>query len=168
MRGNWTIQLAPPLDAPLTLGERLADRVASFGGSWTFMFSFAGVLVFWVLLNTEVLARLNREFDPYPFILLNLFLSMLAAIQAPVIMMSQNRQSAKDRLQAADDYEVNLRAEAEVVGLHEKLDAMRAAELHQVLARLERRIDELASGRPGRGGGCAAATTKADVLHSDV
>lgn len=109
----------------LTLGQRLADRVAAFGGSWTFIIIFAAILLSWVLLNTLILARYNTSFDPYPYILLNLFLSMLAAIQAPVILMSQNRQGVKDRLDAAHDYEVNLKAELEILSLHEKLDELR-------------------------------------------
>jgi uncharacterized membrane protein len=112
-------------DEKLTFGQRLADKVASFGGSWTFILIFGGVLVFWVILNSFILIRRGDAFDPYPYILLNLFLSMLAALQAPVIMMSQNRQAAKDRLDAAHDYEVNLKAELEILGLHEKLDELR-------------------------------------------
>jgi uncharacterized membrane protein len=108
-----------------TFGQRLADRVAAFGGSWTFIIIFAAVLLSWVLLNTVILARQSSSFDPYPYILLNLFLSMLAAVQAPVILMSQNRQGVKDRLDAAHDYEVNLKAELEILSLHEKLDELR-------------------------------------------
>jgi len=104
----------------LTFGQRVADKVAAFGGSWTFIISFAVLLVAWTGVNTFIL--LEKAFDPYPYILLNLFLSMLAALQAPVIMMSQNRQSAKDRLKADLDYEVNLKAELEVAQLHNKLD----------------------------------------------
>jgi uncharacterized membrane protein len=104
----------------MTLGERVADQVASFGGSWTFISIFAAIMLVWVVLNTA--AFFARHFDPYPYILLNLFLSMIAAIQAPVIMMSQNRQAAKDRLQADQDYQVNLKAELEVAHLHRKLD----------------------------------------------
>ncbi len=117
-------------DKTLTFGERLADRVASFGGSWTFMIIFAGVLIFWVALNSLIV---SQGFDPYPYILLNLFLSMLASIQAPIIMMSQNRQAAKDRLDAAHDYEVNLKAEIEIMALHEKLDEMRSKELAELI-----------------------------------
>src|SRR6185436_3728094 len=109
----------------LTLGQRLADRVAAFGGSWTFIIIFGAILLFWVLLNTLILARYSASFDPYPYILLNLFLSMLAAAQAPVILMSQNRQGVRDRLDAAHDYEVNLKAELEILSLHEKLDELR-------------------------------------------
>jgi uncharacterized membrane protein len=109
----------------LTFGQRLADKVAAFGGSWTFIIIFAAILLTWVLLNTLILARHSNSFDPYPYILLNLFLSMLAAVQAPVILMSQNRQGVKDRLDAAHDYEVNLKAELEILSLHEKIDELR-------------------------------------------
>ena len=111
-------------------GGRLADQVASFGGSWAFLIIFGGLIVAWVGLNTTMLAR---AFDPYPYILLNLFLSLLASIQAPVILMSQNRQAAKDRLAAAHDYEVNLKAEIEIMALHEKLDEIRAKDLTELL-----------------------------------
>ena len=104
----------------LTIGERLADQIADFGGSWTFILSFGGIILVWVMINTVVL--LARPFDPYPFILLNLFLSCLAALQAPIIMMSQNRQEARDRLRSENDYRVNLKAELEIRHLHEKLD----------------------------------------------
>lgn len=112
-------------ETKLTFGQRLADKVATFGGSWTFIIIFGAILLSWVLLNTFLLARRGDSFDPYPYILLNLFLSMLAAIQAPIILMSQNRQSVKDRLDAAHDYEVNLKAELEILSLHEKLDELR-------------------------------------------
>jgi CRP/FNR family cyclic AMP-dependent transcriptional regulator len=103
----------------LTLGQRIADHVAAFGGSWPFIILFGVVLVVWMVVNTRLAAR---AFDPYPFILLNLVLSSLAALQAPVIMMSQNRQAFKDRLQAEMDYRVNLKAELEVAELHHKID----------------------------------------------
>jgi len=109
----------------MTFGQRLADKVAAFGGSWTFISIFAVVLVLWVLLNSFILIRHSESFDPYPYILLNLFLSMLAAIQAPIILMSQNRQAHKDRLSAEYDYEVNLKAELEIMTLHEKIDLLR-------------------------------------------
>lgn len=102
-----------------TLGERLADRIAAFGGSWIFLSCFAGFLVLWIGVNSFVL---YKQPDPYPYILLNLLLSCLAAIQAPVIMMSQNRQEAKDRLRSQHDYQVNLKAELEIRHLHEKVD----------------------------------------------
>jgi uncharacterized membrane protein len=117
-----------------TLGQRVADRVAAFGGSWAFIFLFGAVLVGWIALNSLVLARRHEAFDPYPYILLNLFLSMLAAIQAPVIMMSQNRQTARDRFDAANDYEVNLKSELEIRALHEKLDALREAQWAELVA----------------------------------
>jgi len=109
-------------DRELGFGERLADKVASFGGSWRFMIFFAAVLAGWIAINSFFLFR--RPFDPYPFILLNLILSCLAAIQAPIIMMSQNRQEAKDRLRAEHDYQVNLKAEIEIRQLHIKLDQL--------------------------------------------
>ena len=106
----------------LTFGERLADRVAAVGGSWSFIVGFGLFLVAWAILNTVVLV--GRAFDPFPFIFLNLVLSMLAALQAPIIMMSQNRQAAKDRLEARLDYETNLRAEAQIASLHDKVDLL--------------------------------------------
>jgi uncharacterized membrane protein len=106
----------------LTFGERLADKVAAIGGSWGFIVGFGLFLVAWAVLNTVVLAA--RAFDPFPFIFLNLMLSMLAALQAPIIMMSQNRQAAKDRLEARLDYETNQRSEAEIAALHEKIDLL--------------------------------------------
>ena len=142
--------------AEATFGERLADRVAAFGGSWTFIVLFCVVLAGWVGLN---LAMARAAFDPYPFIFLNLMLSMVAAIQAPVIMMSQNRQGAKDRADAAHDYEVNLKAEIEIMALHEKMDRMRTVEMEAMLARqaeqialltrLIERLDPAADGRTG-------------------
>ncbi len=107
-------------ESSLTLGERLADRLADFGGSWTFISIFMTVLIIWMAINTWIL--LTRPFDPYPYILLNLVLSCLAAIQAPVILMSQNRQEARDRLQSDHDYQINIKAEIEIRKLHEKID----------------------------------------------
>ena len=107
------------IEEKYTFGEHVADGVASFGGSWTFIIVFGIVLVIWTALNV---ALRNRAWDPYPFILLNLFLSMLAAIQAPVIMMSQNRQDKKDRLRSELDFDVNRRAEAEIQNLSRKLN----------------------------------------------
>jgi len=130
-------------DSDLTFGQKLADRVASFGGSWTFILLFAAVLIAWVLLNTFLLVRNGDTFDPYPYILLNLFLSMLAAIQAPVILMSQNRQSVKDRLDAEHDYEVNLKSELEIMGLHEKIDELREAKWAELIKLQQEQIDLL-------------------------
>lgn len=106
----------------LTFGERLADRVATIGGSWSFIIGFALFLVAWAVINTVILAA--HAFDPFPFIFLNLMLSMLAALQAPIIMMSQNRQAAKDRLEVRLDYETNLRSEAEIANLSAKVEAL--------------------------------------------
>ncbi|HEX8071819.1 MAG TPA: DUF1003 domain-containing protein [Pyrinomonadaceae bacterium] len=127
-------------DDDRTLGQRLADRIAAFGGSWTFIIIFGCVLAAWVALNSYVLARRGAAFDPYPYILLNLFLSMLAALQAPVIMMSQNRQAAKDRLDAAHDYEVNLKAELEICALHDKLDELREHRWAELVAMQQEQI----------------------------
>ena len=127
----------------LTFGQRVADRVAAFGGSWLFIGLFAVVLILWILLNAVILARQDAAFDPYPFILLNLFLSMLAAIQAPVILMSQNRQAAKDRLEAAHDYEVNLKSELEILTIHEKLDSLREQQWGELIEFQEQQIDLL-------------------------
>ena len=114
--------LSQVFDDPVTLGERLADQVAAIGGSWSFISGFGICLLAWVSVNTVLLGR--HAFDPYPYIFLNLMLSMLAAVQAPVIMMSQNRQAAKDRLAAALDYEVNLSAELAIGELHTKVDRL--------------------------------------------
>jgi uncharacterized membrane protein len=117
-----------------TFGARLADRVAAVGGSWGFIISFGVALVIWMGWNT--LARVaHLSFDPYPFIFLNLMLSMVAALQAPVIMMSQNRAAARDRQAAEHDYVVNLRAELEIMHLHDKLDELRDRELVELLKR---------------------------------
>lgn len=119
-----------------TFGERLSDHLASFGGSWTFIIIFGCVLFAWMVFNVIVVTR--DQFDPYPFILLNLVLSCLAAIQAPIIMMSQKRQEAKDRLRSENDYRVNLKAELEIRHLHEKIDHIltrqweRLAEIQQI------------------------------------
>lgn len=124
-----------------TFGEKVADQVAAFGGSWTFIIIFCAILLFWVALNTFIL--LNRAFDPYPYILLNLFLSMTAALQAPIIMMSQNRQAAKDRLDAAHDYEVNLKAELEIVELHRKIDDLREQKWLELIEMQQRQLEIL-------------------------
>ena len=144
----------------LTFGQRVADHVAAFGGSWPFISLFLAGMFFWILLNMER----ARPFDPYPFILLNLILSCLAALQAPVIMMSQNRQAAKDRLNAQHDYEVNLKAELEIMALHTKLDELREqrlAELQQAIAgqlKLLERLEANLSQRPTPGGAAECGT----------
>ena len=125
---------AKEFDAKTTLGQRAADAVATFGGSWTFIALFAAILVVWVGLNSFILVNYGKTFDPYPYILLNLFLSMLASIQAPIILMSQNRQAEKDRLNVEHDYEVNLKAELEIMLLHEKVDLLREDQWGELLA----------------------------------
>ncbi|MBN2086927.1 DUF1003 domain-containing protein [Candidatus Peregrinibacteria bacterium] len=118
-------------DRQLTVGERVADKVASFGGSWRFIMIFGGVLFTWIIINAFVL--LSKPFDPYPFILLNLVLSCLAAIQAPIIMMSQNRQEDRDRLRSEEDYRVNLKAELEIRQLNEKFDNLLGRQWQRLL-----------------------------------
>ena len=115
-----------------SVGDRVADDVARFGGSWRFIGGFILFLALWVLANVWLLRA--HPFDPYPFIFLNLLLSMLAALQAPVIMMSQNRQAARDRAAAEHDYAVNLKAELEIMALHDKLDQLRVEQLEKILA----------------------------------
>lgn len=128
---------------PSDLGQRAADAVARFGGSWTFIFIFGLTLVTWVILNSIILVRYDRAFDPYPYILLNLFLSMLASIQAPIILMSQNRQSEIDRHQAEHDYEVNLKAELEILLLHDKLDVLREQQWQELIGLQQQQISLL-------------------------
>jgi uncharacterized membrane protein len=118
----------------MTLGQKMADKVASFGGSWIFISIFMSVMVIWIILNSFILIKLSSSFDPYPYILLNLVLSMLAAIQAPIILMSQNRQAYKDRLSAEHDYEVNLKAELEILGLHEKVDSLKEKQWMELIS----------------------------------
>lgn len=110
----------PIIDNQLTMGQHAADKIAEFGGSWKFIILFFFILIIWIMLNAWFLGK--SSFDPYPFILLNLILSCLAAIQAPIIMMSQNRLEQKDRIRGENDYKVNLKAELEIKLLHEKLD----------------------------------------------
>ena len=134
-----------------TLGERLADRIADFGGSWRFILMFLGFLVAWTLLNAAVLGPRGHAFDPYPFIFLNLFLSMLAAIQAPVIMMSQKRQELRDRLDAQNDYRVNLNAELQIRAVHDKLDELRARQWNELLSLQQEQLRLLAALTPPGG-----------------
>jgi uncharacterized membrane protein len=132
-RERWSRDPNVAFDAQATFGERVADRVATFGGSWTFIGIFAICMVSWMALNEDM----ARPLDPYPYILLNLMLSCLAALQAPVIMMSQNRQAARDRSDAKTDYEVNVRAEMEITAVHAKLDMLREQEWLRLLVMLE-------------------------------
>jgi uncharacterized membrane protein len=142
------------LAGDMPLGARLADTIAKVGGSWSFIIAFLIFLAGWTLLNAWLLGA--QSFDPYPFIFLNLILSMVAALQAPVIMMSQNRQSEHDRIDAAHDYEVNLKAEIEIMALHEKLDDLRhqeivamREEIRQIAAEIARLHGKAADGAPG-------------------
>jgi uncharacterized membrane protein len=135
--------------SPYTFGQRMADNVARFGGSWKFLIAFACFLALWILLNVAIiLIGQTQTFDPYPFILLNLILSCLASVQAPIIMMSQNRQESRDRIRAENDYKINLKAELEIRNLHEKFDHLMEhqwqylMEIQQVQVEL---MEELAS-----------------------
>ena len=128
-------------DEKLSMGQKIADRVAKFGGSWTFIISFAIFLFLWMATNVWLLAA--HPFDPYPFILLNLFLSTLAAIQAPVIMMSQNRQEEKDRKRGENDYKINLKAELEIKALQDKIDHLITYQNQKMIETLELQSDYL-------------------------
>jgi uncharacterized membrane protein len=123
-----------------TFGDRLADRVAAFGGSWKFIFLSVAAIAVWMLVN----ALIGKPFDPFPYIFLNLVLSCLAALQAPVIMMSQNRQAAHDRIGAEQDYHVNTKAELEIVALHTKLDEIREQKWVELLKIQEQQLTILA------------------------
>ena len=138
-------------ESDLTVGQRISDRIATFGGSWTFILTFLGILVIWILANTIFL--MTRPFDPYPFILLNLVLSCIAALQAPVIMMSQNRQESKDRLRATSDYQVNLKAELEIRHLHQKIDHLLKEQWGRMSEIQSIQMDLLEELRRVRGGG---------------
>lgn len=130
------------LEEEWTFGERMADRIASFGGSWTFLILFTFFVLGWIMMNSLVMWF--RPADPYPFILLNLMLSCLAAVQAPVIMMSQNRQEAKDRLRSQHDYQVNLKAELEIRHLHEKIDHLLSHQWERLAHIQEIQLEQLA------------------------
>lgn len=129
------------IESKLTTGERIADSVASFGGSWTFILTFFSFILIWMAINVWILA--TKPFDPYPFILLNLILSCLAAIQAPIIMMSQNRQEQKDRQRSEHDYKINLKAELEIKLLSEKMDHLLVHQNKKLLEIQEVQIDYL-------------------------
>ena len=147
-RGRIARNIQREFDAQLTFGEKMADRVASIGGSWTFIIGFMIFLIGWMTINVVFL--MQKAFDPYPFILLNLVLSSLAALQAPVIMMSQNRQGEIDRMQAQNDYEVNIKAELEILQLHEKINELREGDWthlitmqHQQIELLQKTLEEI-------------------------
>lgn len=139
------------IEEDVTFGERLADRVARFGGSWTFIVIFVVGLAAWICINLVMFSRFGTTFDAYPFIFLNLILSMVAALQAPVILMSQNRQANRDRVSAGLDYEVNLKSELEIMTLHDKLDALRIDRLEQMLEEQKAKLCEIVD-LVGRGG----------------
>jgi len=132
----------------LTFGQRLADRIAELGGSWTFIIGFACVLLFWIVINSAVL--IIKPYDPYPYILLNLVLSCLAAVQAPVIMMSQGRHETRDRLQAMHDYQVNLKAELEIRHLHQKIDHLLSHQWERLVEIQEIQMELISELRQGR------------------
>jgi uncharacterized membrane protein len=137
-----------PQDGKRSLGERVADKVAAFGGSWRFIFIFFAALAAWIAVNSAAL--LMKPFDPYPFILMNLILSCLAAVQAPIIMMSQNRQEQKDRIRAENDYKVNLKSEIEIRTLHEKVDHLLLDQWTKMMKIQELQIEILEEIRDGK------------------
>ena len=138
---NRKISVRPESEKKYTLGQRAADAIAKFAGSWAFIFSFIGILILWMALN---IVMATKAFDPYPFILLNLVLSCVAAIQAPLIMMSQNRQEEKDRRRAENDYKVNLKTEIMIEALYNKLNAILAkqSEMEKQLLNNEHKSDK--------------------------
>lgn len=138
---NRKISVRPESEKKYTLGQRAADVIAKFAGSWAFIFSFIGILILWMALN---IVMATKAFDPYPFILLNLVLSCVAAIQAPLIMMSQNRQEEKDRRRAENDYKVNLKTEIMIEALYNKLNAILAkqSEMEKQLLNNENKSDK--------------------------
>lgn len=132
---NRKISVRPEIEKKYTLGQRAADAIAKFAGSWAFIFSFIAVLILWMVIN---IIMVSKAFDPYPFILLNLVLSCVAAIQAPLIMMSQNRQEEKDRCRAENDYKVNLKTEIMIEAIYDKVNALVAKQIE-----LEKKIHDI-------------------------
>lgn len=132
---NRKISVRPESEKKYTLGQRAADAIAKFAGSWAFIFSFIAVLILWMIIN---IIMVSKAFDPYPFILLNLVLSCVAAIQAPLIMMSQNRQEEKDRCRAENDYKVNLKTEIMIEAIYDKVNALLAKQIE-----LEKKIHDI-------------------------
>jgi uncharacterized membrane protein len=155
-RKTVTRDVETEYEEKLTIGQRLADLVATFGGSWGFIVAFAAAMTVWMLINTFVLD--DEAFDPFPYILLNLALSTLAAIQAPVIMMSQNRKAAKDRALSEHEYEVNLKAEIEIGQIHKKLDELRGQRWKEMVGIQQRQIEYLERLLAERGGQPAASS----------
>ena len=146
LRNNEIISLGlDNSEKKTTFGNRVSDKIASFGGSWKFIIGFLFVLFIWLIINSGIL--LARPFDPYPFIFLNLVLSCVAALQAPIIMMSQNRQAAKDRIRAESDYKTNLKAELEIRHLHIKLDQLLTHQWHKLLEIQQLQLDIMNEGK---------------------
>lgn len=157
-------ELDEEIDRHLSFGQRLADRVASFGGSWTFILLFLAVLLVWIGFNSWVLR--TTAFDPYPYILMNLILSCIAALQAPVIMMSQNRTATRDRVQARNDYQINLKAELEIRHLHEKMDHLLKQQHSRLLEIQQIQIDLLTELHTRRRAPGKPATPPADSTEA--
>ena len=155
-RKTVTRDVEAEYETKLTLGERLADAVASFGGSWRFILTFGAFLAAWMIVNGFVLRA--GAFDPFPHILLNLTLSTVAALQAPIIMMSQNRQAAKDRARAEHQYEINLKAEIEIGQIHKMLEELRDAKWRELVGIQQRQIEYLERIVAEKGGPTPAAT----------
>jgi uncharacterized membrane protein len=149
----------PPLEI-LSRGQKISDKVARFGGSWKFIVAFAVVLILWILFNS--LALTAFRFDPYPFILMNLILSCIAALQAPIIMMSQNRQEEKDRMRAENDYMVNLKAELEVRSLHEKMNLLLEEQIKTLFVVQEKQFNLLNDMHGKLDGLCESMAAKKD------
>lgn len=139
---NRKISVRPESEKKYTLGQRAADAIAKFAGSWAFIFSFIAVLILWMVIN---IIMVSKAFDPYPFILLNLVLSCVAAIQAPLIMMSQNRQEEKDRCRAENDYKVNLKTEIMIEAIYDKVNALLAKQIE-----LEKKIHDIVDNNVGK------------------
>ena len=154
--------ISKQFEKKLTFGERLSDTIAAFGGSWTFIIVFSLILLVWIGLNSFILA--NQAFDPYPYILMNLVLSALAALQAPVIMMSQNRSEARDRLRGENDYKINLKAELEIRHLHEKIDHLLRKQYNRLFEIQQIQIELLEELGQKRRGSTAAASTQSSTV----
>ena len=154
--------ISKQFEKKLTFGERLSDTIAAFGGSWTFIIVFSLILLVWIGLNSFILA--NQSFDPYPYILMNLVLSALAALQAPVIMMSQNRSEARDRLRGENDYKINLKAELEIRHLHEKIDHLLRKQYNRLFEIQQIQIELLEELGQKRRGSTAGASTQSSTI----
>ena len=136
-----SVNIDNEFDSTLTFGEKLSDKIAAFGGSWNFIITFGLIIFLWIGINSYFL--LTQPFDPYPFILLNLILSTLAALQAPVIMMSQNRQEDRDRKRSEEDYKINLKAELELRQLHQKVDHLLVQQWERMMGIQELQLEML-------------------------